>query len=359
MRKYFVLFALLFCVPLNDIFSQSFYEILGTSHYSRAIRLGNSYAGIAEGTEAIYYNVAGLAKLNGYSALYSSGQGFAFIIDDARLNDFALAFQLPENIGTAALSLQAFTSPSFTDEFGMYIYSLSFAKKLFSQLSAGISINYYYETLLASSPTNPSADEKFTASAFDLNLGLLYELPNEIKLSDSDEFNVGLQIKNLLNSELQFEDFNEGNNLFQEIRLGLGYLFNPNLENINGLNPLTIQLSTDAVFKGTDYDFTEWQPNFGIELTAFEIVQLSFGRENENQIKKTYDYSFQHPVNRYGVGLNIPVEKIIELPYKCHMNINYCISDWQKIDEDEGSGYPFYIEEFNNTSFSVGIVITP
>lgn len=354
MKKYFFMFAFLFSFQLTNIFAQSFYEILGTSHYTRAIRLGNSYAGIAEGTEAIYYNVAGLSNLKGYSALYSNGQGFAFIIVDARLNDFALAFQLPENIGTAALSLQAFTSPSFTDEFGMYYFSLSIARKLYDHFSAGISINYYYETGLAGPYFN-----KYTASAFDLNLGLLYELPNEIQLNKYDKFNVGFQIKNLFNGSLKYDISGLERKLFQEIRLGTGYLLDFQLEKIGELNPLTIQLSADAVFKGSGYDFTEWQPNFGIELTAFEIVQLSFGRENENQIKKTYDYSFQHPVNRYGVGLNIPVEKIIELSYKCHLNFNYCISDWQKIDEDEGSGYPFYIEKFDNNSFSVGVVITP
>jgi hypothetical protein len=359
MKKYFILFVFLFCFSLTNIFAQSFYEILGTSHYTRAIRLGNSFAGVAEGTETIFYNVAGLANLGGYSALYSNGQGFAFIIDDARLNDFALAFQLPENIGTAALSLQSFTSPSLTDDFGMYLFSISTARKLFNDFSAGITLNYYYETVRASSAINPSVDEKFTASTFDINLGLLYELPSEIKINEYDKLNIGFQIKNLLNNEIKFEDFNTGDNLFQEIRFGIGYLFDFQLEKIGDFNPLTVQLSADAVFQGADYDFTEWQPNYGIEITAIEIIQLSFGRENENQIKKTYDYSPQHPVNRYGVGINIPVEKIIDLPYKCHLNFNYCISDWQKIDEDEGSGYPFYIEEFDKNSFSVGVVITP
>lgn len=359
MKKYFVIFAILFCFQSINIFAQSFYEILGTSHYTRAIRLGNAYTGVAEGTEAIYYNVAGLANFNGYGVLYSNGHGYAYYIDDARLNDFTLAFQLPDSIGTAALSLQTFTSPTLSDDFGMYIYSLSFARKLFDQISAGINFNYYYETGLAISPEGPNLWSKFKASGFDINLGLLYELPNEIKFSKYDKFNIGFQIKNLLNNELHFDEFEIGNNLFQEIRLGLGYILDFQFEKVSELNPLTIQLSADAVFQGSDYDFTEWQPNYGIEITAMEIVQLSFGRENEIQIKKTYDYSPQHPVNRYGIGLNIPVERIIELPYNCHINFNYCISDWQKISEDEGSGYPFYIEEVYNNSFSVGVTITP
>jgi hypothetical protein len=49
----------------------------------------------------------------------------------------------------------------------------------------------------------------------------------------------------------------------------------------------------------------------------------------------------------------------MDLPYKCHLNINYCVSDWQKIEEDEGMGYPFYVEEIDNNAFSVGVTITP
>ncbi len=359
MKKYFAFFTFLFFIQSINIFSQSFYEILGTSHYTRAIRIGNAYAGVAEGTETIYYNVAGLANFNGYGVLYSNGHGFAFYIDDARLNDFALALQLPDSLGTAALSLQTFTSPTISNGFGIYIYTLSVARKLFDQFSTGLNVNYFYETGEYGMFIDPSAMKEYTASAFDINLGLLYELPNEVKISNYDKFKVGFQIKNLLNSELHYDISDLGRNLFQEIRLGLGYLLNLQLENVSGFNPITLQLSADAVFQGSDYAFKEWQPNYGIEISVMEIVQLSFGRENEKQIKKTYDYSPQHPVNRFGIGLTIPIERIIELPYNCHLNFNYCISDWQKIEEDQKIGYPFYIEEIDNNSLSVGVTITP
>ncbi|MFZ1520133.1 MAG: hypothetical protein WAU11_15245 [Ignavibacteriaceae bacterium] len=359
MIKYFVFSVFLFFIQPINIISQSFYELLGSSHYARVIRIGNAYAGVAEGVESIYYNVAGLANFNGYGVLYSNGHGYAFYIDDSRLNDFTLALQLPDSIGTAALSLQTFTSPTLSDDFGMYLYTLSFARKLFDQFSAGINVNYFYETNEYGLFADPSAIKVYNASAFDLSLGLLYELPNEFKLSNYDKFNVGFQIKNLLNNQLHYDETGLEHYLFQEIRLGLGYLLDLQLEKVYGFNPITIQLSADAVFQGSDYAFREWQPNYGIEITTMEIVQLSYGRENEKQIKKTYDYSPQHPVSRYGIGLNIPIERIINLPYKCHLNINYCISDWQKIDENMGTGYPFYVEEFDNNAFSVGVVITP
>jgi hypothetical protein len=359
MKKCLVLFAFLLNVQSNNLFAQEFYEILGTSHYARTIRLGNAYTGVAEGTEAIYYNIAGLADLTGYSALYSNGHGFAFFIEDTRLNDYAIAFPLPNEIGSIGISLQTFTAPNLSSDFGLDLYSLGYARKIINNLSAGLTINYYHLSANSTSASDPDMLNKITGSSFDINLGILYELPLQIKLTENDKFKIGLQLKNILNSQLQFNEDVEGNYLFQDLRIGLSYSYQPNFDKVYDLDPLKILFSFDAVFQGSKYDYTEWQPNYGIEATILEILQLSYGRENENQIKETYSYSPQHPVNRYGFGLNIPIDYLLNLNYKAILSINYSISDWQKIKEDNPEFNPFGIKSIDKNAISVGLTFTP
>lgn len=359
MKKYILVLALLFSCHSTNIFSQSFYEILGSSHYARTIRLGNAYTGVAEGAEAIYYNVAGLAHLNGYSALYSNGQGFAFFIEDTRLNDYAIAFQLPNLIGSVGISLQTYRSPWFSTDFGLDIYSLGYARKIINNLSAGLTMNYYHLNANSTSPSDPEILNKLTGWSFDINLGILYELPDQLKLTENDKFRIGLQLKNIINTKLKYNETDEKNPLFQDIRAGLSYMYKPNLDKLYDLDPLYFLFTFDAVFQGAEYDYTEWQPNYGIEATILEILQISYGRENENQIKETYSYSPQHPVNRFGFGLNIPLHYLLNLNYKAILSINYSISDWQKIEEDNPEYNPFGIKSIDKNAISVGLTFTP
>lgn len=357
MKKYFVLFAFIFCFQLTNLFAQGFYEILGTSHYARAIRLGNSYAGIAEGTEAIYYNVAGLANLNGYSALYSNANGFAYFGGDIKANDLALTYGLPDEIGTIGFSFFSSFFPNYNyDDLTVNMYNLSFGRKLFKGFSAGIGLNYYRLKAEYELP-NPLNLEDETGSAFDITLGLLYELPDEMKINYNDKFKAGIQFKNILNSQVNYSNDYEGDYLFQDIRIGASYLYNVEFDKVYNLELLKVLLTGDAVFKGTDYDFIEWNPNFGLEVTLLEILQLSYGRENMKQIKDNVGGTLQFPVNRFGFGLNVPLDYLLELSYKANLSINYSVSDWDKFDE---SNPPFgYAEKIKNNSFSVGIIITP
>jgi hypothetical protein len=109
---------------------------------------------------------------------------------------------------------------------------------------------------------------------------------------------------------------------------------------------------------GADYEFSEWQPNYGIELTLLEVIQLSFGRENEIQIKETYSYTPQYPVNRYGFGIKIPFQKLLDLTYKLELKFDYSISDWQKIDEERGRSEFIAIRGgIDNKAISASLII--
>ena len=186
-------------------------------------------------------------------------------------------------------------------------------------------------------------------------MGILYELPELFKITDKDEFKIGFQIKNLLNSKINYNNHFENEHLFQNIRIGTSYNFKPDLDNVYGLEPLSLLLAFDAVIFGADYDFRRWQPNYGIELTIFELLEVSFGRESEKKIKEVDYQSPQHPVNRYGFGLNIPLDYLLELSYKVNLKIDYCISDWQQIDENNVQSEIFDIKEIDDKAFSIGL----
>ncbi len=353
MKKTFVVYIYLLLISSTLSFAQTFTDIIGTSQYSRVIRLGNAYTGVAEGTEALFYNVAGITSVKGYSALFSSGQGIGFFVNDVNNYNYAAVAQLPDNLGNIGLSVNSL-SFKFTGETKEKIYSLGYALNLFDNLSLGIMANYYNDNL---SYTNiPTVDShSISGSAFDLNLGILYNIPEPFKITNEDKFGVGFQIKNLLNSKIKLGDGFGDAYLYQEMRAGIGYRFSPSLKKIYGLQPISIQFSFDAIYQGSDYDFIFFHPNYGIELTFLDILQLSYGRENEEMLKALQYSTPQYPVNRYGFGLNIPLNYLLNLKTEADLKINYSISDWQNINEDNVNNDSYDINKIDRNSFSIGL----
>lgn len=312
-------------------------DIYNTSHFARAIRLGNAYTGVAEGPEAIFYNVAGIANQNSYSLIFSKGQGLGIFAEEPRAYDYALIVPFLKEYGTLGLSANTFSYEFVGSKSKNNIYSINFARKMLDDLSIGISLNYY--SVKMSNVSISSLPNKLTSvsgSSFDINLSSLYKLPENVKFSENDSFQIGFQIKNILNTKVKYDNISQDDYKFQNIRLGFSYSYIPNLQSFFELSPLEFMLAFDAVFTGADYEFPEWQPNYGIELTLLEVIQLSFGRENEIQIKETYSYTPQYPVNRYGFGIKIPFQKLLDLTSKLELKFDYSISDWQKIDEEGG-----------------------
>jgi hypothetical protein len=362
MLKYILIFLVFSC----PAFAQGAMEMFNTSRFARTIRLGNAYTGVAEGPEALFYNSAAIADQQAYSLVVSRGQGYALVFSDDP-KDFDLAIVIPyENYGSFGFSLNTSSYDFSGTEFNENIYSISYARKILDNLYFGIAGNYFYESFTGYIRTieNPSGRVgKLTGSAFDFNLSAFFLLPEFMKISELDKFRAGIQFKNILNTKMKTEspvsDGTPSEGIkFQNIRAGLSYTFVPGLDKIAGLYPLGFMLAFDAVMLGADYNFTEWQPNFGLELTLLEMLQLSFGRENEIQIKETYSYSPQHPVNRYGFGVTVPFQKLFNLSYRLDFKFDYSISDWQKISENNSDTFQGYtVKNINDKALSAGISI--
>lgn len=339
------------------ILSQSAFYSYNTSHFARTIRLGNAYTGVADGTEALFYNVAGIANSNIYGFLFSKGQGYAVFAEDLKSYDYSLISPLPVGYGNIGFSINKLSYKFSNSDYKEDIYSLSYANYFLECISLGLTMNYYN---YKSNQSTVSSEYPFDVSGntIDLNFGALYELPDLVKFSDEDNFKIGFQIKNLLNSKIKYSSDLEDLHLFQNIRIGTSYNYIANLKKVYGLRPLKLLLAFDAVILGADYDFRIWQPNYGIELSLFEIIQISFGRENEEKLKEIDYRSPQHPVNRYGFGLQIPLDYLLNLSYNAFLRIDYSVSDWKHIDEDNIQPEIFKINSIDNKAFSLGLTFT-
>jgi hypothetical protein len=324
--------------------------------------LGNAFTGLADGIEAVYFNSAGLANLDYYAASYSNGQGFTFITNDYTTDDFAILIPTFSQIGKFAISVDRLGINDFN--FGYNLYRLHFARNLLDNFSIGTSINYYYfYSDLYSTIANPDGiDEEVNGSSFDLSLSLLYLLPINSINGISSEMGFGVQLQNIFNTDLNYSknlgltEMDNSAEKHQTLRLGISNTIIPELKKIADLIPLKIAIVADAVFYGSKYDFTLWQPNIGIEIKLLEILSLRYGRENQIEIKDTYSNSPQHPVKRYGLGLSIPINKIFKQSKRFELLFDYSYSDWDKFDETKpifnfiGDDIPV------RESFSLGII---
>ena len=307
-----------------------------TSRYARVVGLGNAFTGLADDIETVYYNSAGLANLDYYSASYSNGQGFAFVMDDYTADNFALLIPTFNDIGKFAISVTRLKY-YIAGDFSQNLYRLHFARYILDQFSIGVSINYYHFSASSyNTVTRPDGiDEEVSGNTFDISLSALYSIPIISIPGIINETRLGIQMQNLFDTDVNISNEFEPNPKHQILRIGASTSIIPKLPTVLRLNPIKLILVADAVYYGSEYDFNLWQPNLGIEFKLFEIISLRYGRENENKIGEAYSSSPQHPVKRYGVGLSFPLHKFLTDYKKLEISFDYSYSDWDKLDETQ------------------------
>ncbi len=316
------------------------YSDFNTSRYTRVISLGNAFTGLADDIETVYYNSAGLAFLNYYGAIYSKGQGFFFIIDEYRAENFAIL--IPTfNIGKFAVSGDRLSAYDISQN----LLRLHFATNFSNHFAIGTSVNYYYSRSKRNEPISQS--ETF-AQAVDISLSLLF-IKSEVNISgSSNEARLGIQLQNVFDTDIQHEDYLLSNfrvNPFlkhQSLRTGISFIINPQIQPILNLNPAKVKIVFDLVFYGKNYKSNLLQTNFGIELTILEFVNIRYGRENEKELNNIYSYSPQHPAKRFGIGLKLPIHELLDRKDIIELSFDYGFSDWDKIDETKR----FKVEDF-------------
>jgi hypothetical protein len=346
MKQIVVILAILGFLSSSYGQESQFFEF-NTSRFARVIGLGNAFTGLADDIESVYYNSSGLANLDYYAVAYSKGQGFTFIIDDYIAEDFAVVLPVFKKLGIFALSLNRLSLLDF--DFKENIFQLHFARMLVENLSIGASINYYHMEF-----DSKSIDET-SGNAFDMSVSALYIIPITSIPGIINETRFGLQMQNLLDSDVHYTVGIDPNPKHQTLRVGLSTAIIPKIQKQLYLIPLKLIIVADAVFYGSSYKFDVFQPNFGLELALFEILKFRYGRENEIDINSSYDYSPQHPVKRYGVGLTLPLHKLITNFEMVEISFDYSYSDWDNIDESNPIASFFSVDLPIRDSFSLKI----
>lgn len=230
---------------------------------ARQLGMADVAVGIADDANAVFYNPAGIARVK---ALELNAVYFDNIVDT---KDEAIAVSYPLRKGlfgkSAALGLgikayqggdidviefdtvnNVITSQKTMSAESDYMIGVTYAEKIASKLSAGITLKAIHSTLV----------EDYTASAIAADIGLLYETP--IKGLDA-----GLS---LLNSGTKMKFISEGDSLPQRLVVGLGYGFKP--------APMAaVKVGIDII----DEKDADTATNLGVEVTLLNMVALRAG----------------------------------------------------------------------------------
>lgn len=176
MKRIFVLWvALLICLPLvvEARLGGSGAQFLALGGGCRSVALGRAYVALAEGTDALYFNPAGLAQLDALTFSFSHGELFA----DINLEN--VAFATPALGGVVGISGVGFLSgkmkrTTFEDQDGEsgetfsandFAFGFSYARMMTDKFTAGLTFKFINQNI-----------DKVSANGWAFDLGGTYTL---------------------------------------------------------------------------------------------------------------------------------------------------------------------------------------
>ncbi len=321
---------------VTAISAQGARSIIRSARFARPLAMGEAFTGVADGLESVYYNPAGLADLKGVNVIGNDGSGLFFIDWTSKYlsYDFAASANVDMIPGTFAFY---FSKMQFDYDGHAEIlmnYSLQYGLRFKEYLAVGVSVNYYnyllptYTTDLGTA-TNTYVEDSNNGTA-DVGLAVLLNAPENWLITPNDELKFGAYFLNIFQSEIM------NGEIFQKLRFGTSYKFVPFKSKYKGLSPLKVLLAGDLIFNRFEFENKTYNPNFGLEVTGYEILSLRYGRRNENKIDdNAYVSTPQYPANQFGFGLNIPVHKFVSMCNEVSFRFDYNHTDWDKVNDDE------------------------
>ena len=180
---------------------------LSIGQSARAISMGSAFVGVADDASSMYWNPAGLARLQGVSVMFDHTKWIA----DISYNFIAATYNLGD-IGTVGFSFTGSdigdmkvttvdepngTGETFTASDASF--SLAYAVNLTDNFALGISPKFIYQKIW-----------KMDASAFALDLGVTYKTPFDGMILAMAISNYGTKMQMLGNSNLVLHDLDPG-----------------------------------------------------------------------------------------------------------------------------------------------------
>lgn len=212
--KIFILISLM----LPQLFAQGFISdvskkgttaapFLSIGQSARAIGMGSAFVGVANDASSIYWNPAGLTKVQGVSVTFDH----TLWIADIKYNYLAASYNLGD-LGTIGFSytgsdigemnVTTITQPDGTGETfssSQAAFSLAYAIQLTENFSIGFNPKFIYESIW-----------RMNASAFAMDLGVQYVTPFDDAILAMSISNFGTSMQLLGNSNLVLHDLDPG-----------------------------------------------------------------------------------------------------------------------------------------------------
>jgi hypothetical protein len=258
MRK--ILF-LLISLSLGS-FGQTTYNFLKLDNSPRAAALAGSFVAANDDVNAIFYNPAGINKLT------ATPVSFSFLKHLEGINSASLiGSKVIKDWGRFSLGVRYVNYGTFTkaDEFGNklgefgandFALDFGYGNSLEKNFYYGVNVRFIY-----------SGIDNYSSTAFAADVGLLYEIPEELWSFGFSILNIGTQLSSYAGTS---ED------LPLDMRVGL----TKRLAHV----PLKFYFSFNRL--ADDYDsfgdrFSQW--TFGTELKISGVVTLRFGYDKNKR----------------------------------------------------------------------------
>ncbi|MBD3232667.1 MAG: hypothetical protein GF315_02975 [candidate division Zixibacteria bacterium] len=264
---------------------------------ARGTSLGYGFAALADDADGIYYNPAGIGFLKGYQAsgAFNRLTTYGMPSDENPFTGFLGGYKHQENVGTFALHYMRFGSlASNTILNTANRFTISYARMINPQLSAGLNAKYHFESNYGK------------RSAMDFDLGAIYKIRKN--------FNLGLMVENILQSELSPE-YNGVKQYFDRgVRVSALY------ERQDYSRPTNFVVATG--FKNQKLDNvgeTYGLGSFGVEQWFSFDNPMSFAVRGSYTITKDYGESAQY----LGFGLSFLLKR-----YTTHWRFDYSYREY-------------------------------
>ena len=233
---------ILFLIVLLSAFL--FSNFIGMNNGARSLGMGNAYTALSDEAIAIFYNPAGLARINQFH-LKASRQNLYGLSD---LYSEMVAFSIPTPFLRMGVGIQKINLVNTYSEQIFYLSTAGIIKLRNIPIRFGLSLKH-------ESVKVKNYDNAKDPSEFDLDLGILIDFTEDIFF--------GYSVQYLL--EPRFQIISEGDNLDQQHSIGICY----NWEN-------AVNFLADYIWTSSH---SQW--NLGSEIWFFDIFAARLGMFNE------------------------------------------------------------------------------
>ena len=314
MRKYIILTIVLLTVCYSTFYADGGITKVGTTAAKflsidvgpEATAMGSAYVSIANDVTAMYWNPAGIAKIDNFEASFTNTNWIA----DLSFNYAGAAIQLG-SFGTLGINATFLTmdqierttveSPDGTGEFvdaGSYAFGVTYARNLTDQFSIGFNAKYIDERLYHS-----------YADGFALDVGVLFDTHlSGLKLGMSIS-NYGTKMK------LEGQDFQVEHDPYPSVAgnngsinatlstdpydLPLLFRIGASMDVLKGWSNSNLILSVDALHPSDDVESL----NIGGEYVFNNLIAVRIGYKG--LFSKDSEQGFN-----YGVGIQYEISNI-------------------------------------------------